>query len=578
MNGVRNKCLLAAMLAVGSVGDVAAFDFSVGDTRVAWDSQVITGLGLRIKDPGCSTSGGAPGTSSCPGGGNTAQWGNGSLGDLNYKSGDLYSGYGKVTSEVLLTIPDQWKVLLRGSALYDEMAVHTRETPITDTARRRVAPNFQLLDLWVSKAWTVGGQSGHVRVGNQVLNWGESYFAVGGINASNSFDLQKLLTPGVQLKEAVVPAPMLSVAQGLGSGFDFEAYLQVRWNHDFYPAVGTFWSTSNQLGAGALPFYGAASNLNVGTYPGDPTAVVTPYGPDRSPSNAGQGGLKVHWKPAGSTVDLALYYENYHDKTPVGGYDAGQGVSYWRYLENRKLFGFSANAPVGDWSIGFETSYRPRDAVALTGCFVGNGAVLDANINASPGSCQNWKDTKKWQHDLVAQLNLQPSDYPFLNTLGANFAVLTFEGTFVQYPDISDNGLVRSVQGGQSVVQGIAAGYGAWLQAQGGGGSYPTIASVGTRNSGGLTMDYNWTYDGNVIPGWQVNPGVTFFYAVSGNTPNYLGQFLQGAKSLNFYTYFNKNPAVWQAGVNFTHFFGGNQISQAYSDRDNVGLFLTRNF
>ena len=120
-------------------------------------------------------------------------------------------------------MPDQWKAMVRGSALYDEMATHTEDTPITDGARRRVAPNFLLLDLWVSKAWTAGGQSGHIRVGNQVLNWGESYFAVGGINASNSFDLQKLLTPGVQLKEAVLPAPMLSIAQGLGSGFDLEA-------------------------------------------------------------------------------------------------------------------------------------------------------------------------------------------------------------------------------------------------------------------------------------------------------------------------------------------------------------------
>ena len=578
MNDGRMKHLVAAIVAAGCAGNAGAFDFSIGDTRVAWDSQMIAGLGLRTEGPGCDLSGGAPGQNGCAGGGNNAQWGNGSLGDLNYKKGNLYSGYGKVTSELLLTMPDQWKAMVRGSALYDEMALHTSETPITDSARRRVAPNFMLLDLWVSKAWTAFDQSGHVRVGNQVLNWGESYFAAGGLNASNAFDLQKLLTPGVQLKEAVLPAPMISVAQGLGHGVDFEAYYQVRWNHDLYPAVGTFWSTSNQLGAGAIPAYNPASNFNLGTYPGDPNGVMFQYGPDRTPSNSGQGGLKVHWKPAGSTVDLGFYYENYHDKTPVSGFDAAAGAGYFRYLENRKLFGFSANAPVGDWSIGFETSYRPHDAVALTGCFTGNGAVLDAQTSASPGSCQNWKDMTKWQHDVVAQLNLQPSDYPFLNRLGANFAVLTFEGTLVQYPDVNDNGLVTSVQGGQSVVQGYAAGYGAWLQNPSASTPYQTIASRGTRNSGGLTLDYNWTYDGNLIPGWQVTPGVTFFYAVNGYTPNYLGQFLQGAKSLNFYTYFNANPAVWQSGINFTHFFGGNQISQPYGDRDNIGLFLTRNF
>lgn len=578
MNELRVRGLLVAMMAAGCLGNASAFNFSVGDTRVAWDSQVIFGLGMRTEGAGCALSGGAPGSDGCgASGGNDAQWGNGSLGDRNYKSGQLYSGYGKLTSEILLTMPDDWKAMARGSVFYDEMAKRTDETPLSQWAVSRVAPNWQMLDLWVSKSWTAGGESGHVRVGNQVLNWGESYFAVGGINASNSFDLQKLLTPGVQIKEAVLPAPMVSVAQGLGHGFDMEAYVQQGWNHDLFPAVGTFWSTSNQYGAGAIPSYALASNPNLSTYPGDPTALVTNYGPDQKPSQSGQGGLKVHWKPSGSTVDYALYYENYHDKMPVGGYDATSGTSYFRYLANRQLFGFSANAPVADWSVGFEASFRPHDAVALTGCYLGNGAVLDAN-NASPGSCQNWKDMKKWQFDMVAQLNMQPSDYPVLNAINANFAVLTFEGTMVRYPDVTDNGVIKSVQGGQQVVQGLAAGYGAWLQGPMTGTPYQTAASIGTRNSGGFTLDFNWTYDGNVLPGWQINPGLTFADSVSGYTPNALGQFMQGAKSLNFYVYFNQNPTVWQAGINYTRYLGGNPVSQPYGDRDNIGAFLTYNF
>jgi len=565
----------AAMLAALCATNAYAFDFSVGDTRVAWDSQLIFGLGLRTEAPGCTVSGGAPGSSDCAGGGNVAQWGNGSLGDLNYKKDRLYSGYAKGTSEVLLTMTDGWKAMVRGSYLYDAAAKNTAETSLSPAAVARVAPNAMLLDLWVSKSYEYDNMAGHVRVGRQVLNWGESYFAAGGINASNSFDTQKLLTPGVQLKEAVLPAPMIVVAQGIAPGVNIEAYYQFGWNHDLFPAVGTYWSTSNQLGAGQIPSYTNPNNFNIATYAGNPAGAVGLYSPDHNPSAQGQGGVKLAFKPKSVTVDLGFYAENYHDKTPVVGFDATSGTSYWRYLENRQLYGFSANFPLGDFSIGFETSYRPKDAVSLTGCFLASGGTLDFNANGSPGSCQEWKDMGKWQHDLVAQLNMQPSDYPILNTFGANFAVLTMEGTIVQYPGVSDNGVVSSLQGGQQVIQGYAAGYGAWLN-----GINPnqTVASRGTSVSGGVTVDYNWTYDGTVIPQWQMTPGVTFFYAAHGYTPNFLGQFLQGAKSLNFYLLFNQNPAVWQAGLNFTHYFGGNQISQPYSDRDNIGLFVTRNF
>ena len=145
----------------------------------------------------------------------------------------------------------------------------------------------------------------------------------------------------------------------------------------------------------------------------------------------------------------------------------------------------------------------------------------------------------------------------------------------VNYPGVSRNGLVTSTQGGTQVVQGYAAGYGAWLNNNSGS---PIVASVGSPTSAGITVDYNWTYDGSLVQGWQITPGVTFFDAVYGNTPNAIGQFQQGAKSLNFYLLFNQNPTVWQAGLNFTHYYGGGPISQPYSDRDNIGLFVTRNF
>jgi hypothetical protein len=41
---------------------------------------------------------------------------------------------------------------------------------------------------------------------------------------------------------------------------------------------------------------------------------------------------------------------------------------------------------------------------------------------------------------------------------------------------------------------------------------------------------------------------------------------------------FNQNPSKWQAGMNFTAYFGGNPLTQPFADRNNIGMFITRNF
>jgi hypothetical protein len=86
-------------------------------------------------------------------------------------------------------------------------------------------------------------------------------------------------------------------------------------------------------------------------------------------------------------------------------------------------------------------------------------------------------------------------------------------------------------------------------------------------------------YDGSLIPGWQVIPGMFVQHAVKGSTPNFLGNWLEGAKTVNFYVNFVQNPASWQGGVNVARFFGGKTPThQPLGDRDFIGFYLSRNF
>ncbi|WP_118184361.1 DUF1302 domain-containing protein [Paraburkholderia phosphatilytica] len=603
-----SKSVSLSLAVLGAASSSAwGYDFStgLGDLNGSWVSNLTAGAGIRTKSPSCSLTG-DPNAYGCGDAANVNQWGGGDMGDLNYRKGQPFSTYLSATSELLLTMPSEgYKFMIRGTGMYDFLAGDTARTPLSSTASAQVVYNAQLLDLWGEKDFNIGGEPAHVRLGNQVINWGESYFATNGINATNSVDVQKLLIPGTQLKQALLPAPMLSFAAGLGSGLSTEGYYQFQWNGNRYPPVGSYWSVSNNFGRGAVPYTVSTNNFNVagvdagtiagassgnsatlsginqglvnGQFAGSPYNSLGIPVSTRLPSEfKPEFGLKLNYRPKNLDVNFGFYYENYTDKSPVLS-TLANGSNQFSYLQNRQLFGASANFGLGDWAIGTELSYRPRDAVALSSCY-GAGGALDANTNGVSGvDCQQWVDRKKFQYDINGQLNLTQSQYPFLKLLHADLAVLTAELTWIYYPGLSSSGVTRTVNG-QSVTQVPAAGYYAWLNNSSGLG-YPIAEAQGTASSVGATVDFNWTYDGTVIPGWQVTPGITFADALYGYTPTFTANYLQGAKSLNFYVLFNQNPTVWQAGINFTAFFGGHQtVGQPYADRNFVGMFATRNF
>ncbi|MGV2292226.1 DUF1302 domain-containing protein [Trinickia sp. YCB016] len=603
--GVSVSVSLAVLGAASSSAYGYDFTTGLGDLSGSWVSNLTAGAGIRTKSPSCALTG-DPNAYGCGDAANVAQWGGGDMGDLNYRKGQPFSTYISATSELLLTMPSEgYKFMIRGTGMYDFLAGNTARTPLSSTASAQVVYNAQLLDLWGEKDFNIGGEPAHVRLGNQVINWGESYFATNGINATNSVDVQKLLIPGTQLKQALLPAPMLSFAAGLGNGFSTEGYYQFQWNGNRYPPVGTYWSVTNNFGRGAVPFTASTINGNVGgvdagtiaganagnsatlsaintglvngQYAGAPyNSIGIPVSTQLPSEYKPQFGLKLNYRPKNLDVNFGFYYENYTDKSPVLS-TLANGSNQWSYLENRQLFGVSANFSLGDWAIGTELSYRPRDAVALSSCY-GAGGPLDLNTNGVSGiDCQQWIDKKKFQYDINGQLNLTQSQYPFLKLLHADMAVLTAELTWIYYPGLSSSGVTRTING-QSVTQVAAAGYYAWLN-NGSSLGYPIAAAQGTASSVGATIDFNWTYDGTVIPGWQVTPGVTFADALYGYTPTFTANYLQGAKSVNVYVLFNQNPTVWQAGINYTAFFGGHGgVGQPYADRNFVGLFATRNF
>jgi len=561
MNVKYRLKLLASAVALLLSGASYGFQISSDDGSVkgSIDSQITAGFGYRLLNQDCGLLGNPTTNSTCgPNQVNPGVFSSGDNGDLNYNRGDFFALNLKGTNEMLLNFADGYKFMSRFSYLYDFVAPNTERTPLASSAEALVARDLRLLDFWVSKDFNLGGQLARWRFGNQVINWGESIWGVGGINATNALDYQKLAMPGTQIKEAILPAPMFSFSAGIADGVRLESYYQLMWNKNYYPPVGTYFSNSDIFGRGQGQFYttfdpagcrGNAACLN-NTIP-SATGPTYAVGNDIQARVGGEYGLSVHYKPQGSELDTGYYFINYHDKSPVLGLDA-MGAYHWKYLENRKLFGVSANLPVGDWALGSELSYRPRDAVATTTC---------GSTNYVGGGCDLWQDEKHYQWHMTGQLSLTPGNAgSVLDFLGhAQTAVWTSELVVIRFPDVNPgNPGVRPDSGYYTL---------------------PANTGLGTANSSAITTDFNWTYDGTLIQGWQVTPGVTYYKALSGVTPTFGANYMSGAQNANFYLLFNQNPVKWQAGLNYTTYFGSGSIyNSPYLDRDFIGGFVTYNF
>ena len=570
MKTTQRSIALATLLLCADAAHAATFE--TANFSGNFDSTVTAGIGVRAQNRACPSVIGSFGGSANPAQPSGPSAGTGCAdgfsgyndqGNLNYDRGDRFTTYLKGVHELLLNFPDDIKFLGRVSWLRDFSATHTTgnlsglgsTTPIPANAEQDLHDKERLLDFWVSKGFGVGGQRGRVRVGNQVLNWGESLFLPGGLNQTNSLDLLRLAQPGTQLKEAVLPAPMVDVSSGLGGGLSIEAYAQRGWNGHYFAPVGTYWSTAS-VGKGAEDY-------------GVPEAG--------KPRKGGQYGVALRYQPEGTELNLGLYMMNYHDKAPVlaTSLTASSGLAY-RYLEDRKLVGVSANFPLGNWAIGTELSYRPRDAVSLNTSAPGFGTssltptlgVTSCMVN---GRC--YVEENKYQWHVTGLLSLTPSDYKgVLDLLGADTATFLGEAVLIRYPHL------RSQYGGVPVAAGgWGFGYASTAQADATGSATP--AAAGTATSYGYNFDFSWVYDGKLIPGWQVAPEVYFFHAVKGRTPNLMATFMQGAKSANLIVNFIQNPAKWQVSLNYARFWGGDTVfDQPLRDRGFFGAAISRNF
>lgn len=554
----------------------------------SFDSTLSYGFAQRLQSPDCKLLGGDSG--GCNNGSNTElgqyynlakgngyanadiNYSNADDGDLNYHKHDVYSQVIKGTHELSLKFGDGWSALGRVAWAKDFKMDDTRRTDLEDEAERDATERFDLLDLWVAKSFDLGQMPAKVKVGNQVISWGEEIFVTGGINQINALSLPKYHTPGTQLKEVFIPAPMASFNLGLTDTLNLEAYYQFKWNAYALDPVGTYFSTADVAGEGRRAIY-YPTNYVEGILPGTCAATPTghcgdpqvsglstqelvaaglavPYAGEREAKNSGQYGLALRWRAESIGTEFGLFYERYHDKLPFIGYTARKDPAnlvvddyFINYGEDKDLFGLSANTMLGPVAVAGELSYRPRDSVAIDptvpfgSTFTGSYnkySVFDTGVN------KGFVEEKKWQADVNAIYSFSANDaLGFIPTsLGASDGFLMAEAVATYYPGLDTSGKVPY--------------------------ALPDY-SLPDKTSWGYVTEFGINYPNLFGSGVTVTPQLDFSQDVNGTSPN-ASPFVEGRKSLTTSLLFNYRDR-WKGGLQWVQFWGGG-ANNLMADRD----------
>lgn len=491
-------------------------------------------------------------------------------GNLNYKRGDIVSAPLKGNHEFGLKTRDGWRALVRASWVKDFKTGDTRRTPLSNQAKDIAVTNWTWLDAWVSKDLKLGNQNATVRVGNQVVSWGEDIFIIGGINSVNALDLRKARTPGVQVKEILRPAPMVSINAGLAEGVSLEAYYQWKWNAFRFDPVGTFFSGGDVVGAGQRPAYIPSSVL--GEAPGIFGDIgagiangvnVVPFERDKLPPKGRQFGLATRFKPKGMDAEFGLYFQRYHDKLPFTtlftdpaylAHNVAAIGYYNEYGRDKNLFGASFNTKVGPVAVGGEISYRPRDSVAIDGSvpLAGRYSIFEAaNADANGRiTVRGYTEEKKVQAHLTALYFTEVNSWTgaLVKALGAAEGTFLGEVAITHYPNLDPSTKPYLI--------------------------FPSYVSP-TKTSWGYAVEFDLSYPRVWGSDWNLTQVTVFTHDVSGVTPNAL-PFVKGRKSLFLGFNFDKD-ATWKLQAGYTAFFGGG-LSNIMRDRDNVSASLSYSF
>lgn len=309
---------------------------------------------------------------------------------------------------------DEYRAFVRFSSLYDAAmdrenangslatfngtgAAHHYSTEV----RKLVGGRTRLLDAYAQGRWKLNEDAAYpltVRVGRQVLAWGEGLYFTGIGGSMNPQDGYKAQIPGTPIKEMFLPSEQVSATLGLGRQTMLMAYAKWAFRETEVPPVGSYFSYSDIVGPGGnfMRFMPGVAGPGAGM-------LGAWRAPDVGRDSGGQWGLAVKHQLTDET-DVGLYHLRYRELLGLPEFShtgnfwqLGEGpVSlpflsnlapssyHLRYMGDIRLTGASFSTRLGEANVAGEVAYREGAPVLMSDIHYGlaRAKVLNTQISA----------------------------------------------------------------------------------------------------------------------------------------------------------------------------------------------------
>ncbi len=369
------SCVALVVIALFFASPAMAFIFSAGEVEGGLD--ITLGYGTSYSTEGGNTLNGInPKHFDAP----------------NYKSDETFRGTG-IVSQV-------WKVLGELDLAYKDYGFKSNASFSYDTEIMNKQRNYDydhdgIKDDWSKEAIDASGRvfnlldayaygtffddSLDLRVGRQVINWGEGLVFMEGVSVQAPFNINNLVLPGSELKEAFMGLGGVRAQLAATDNLSFDAYWQWEWQKNKFPGTGTFYGDDILASPGAeketLAWTGGAFGFE---------------DRDGDVNETNQWGISATSFIGNS--EYGVYYSRYNDAMPSVGFDLDKGNVFVTYAEDQDMIGVSMATSIpglGAWTINSELSYRPDRRIA-TVIFGGpNGIGLNDDG-------QYWTEADTW--------------------------------------------------------------------------------------------------------------------------------------------------------------------------------------
>lgn len=522
-------------LATGCASQVQALSFQPNeDLKIDWNTTLTYGLAWRTESRDHALSNGFPNPAIA----------NIDDGNNAFDKGSLITNRASFLTEMNLNWQQDFGLFMRASGFYDEVYNRSNDNR-TGTSNcfaggRCSQPNhfphntidqhgkdIRLLDAYVYGAWDLGGHNLNLRVGDQVVSWGESLFIGNGISGAMApVDATKANTPGVELKELFLPVGQVFGQIDLTDSLSLQAYYQYKWEKTEIDGVGSFFSVTDQMDEGGFTdAFGITRRLS-----------------DDEPSDSGQYGVALNYVAESlNNTEFGLYYVRFHDKAPQLDFLTDWNTANYqvRYFDNIDLYGASFSTVVGDTNVSGEISYRDGQPVLV--------------------------DTGLVPHPVRAE------------TMQAQVSFIHSFGTL----PIADNTTLIGELGYNEVLDNDRADSFTAFVPDGAGGAFPlttpnTDKLYFDKSSWGYTLNLSLEYL-NIFNGWDLTVPLIFSQNLGGDSslPGTFGMG-EGDHRLGVGTTWRYlNNLTLEARYNA---FLGDAGDTPFADRDNVGINVKYSF